>query len=166
MIKAFFADEDAYMDFELAKSAVLQEPGLSPLARAQKIATLRDALPKALRDGISVAESVSTLNAVTADLKQSGGTPAQLRAVREQLVGAEAANRLDQLDDETQRWDLRVNSYLSQRQAILVDPSLSELQRDQALAGIRTGQFSEAEQVRIAALERIHDAGLKLPAQR
>lgn len=156
--QAFFAADDVYDNYQLAKAAMLQDATLSATEKAARLAQLRNNLPDDLRDGISVTETVQTLNAITEQWKQHAGTPAELQAIRQQLVGPEATARLEALDVQVAQWNSRVDGYLNQRDKILADPSLSDPARQQQLQSLRDQNFSSSEQVRVAALERIHDA--------
>jgi lipase chaperone LimK len=162
VVQAFFGDDNAYDDYEIGKAAILQDRSLSATDKARQLAALRANLPAGLGESISAAETVETLDEVTAQWKQHGGTPAELRNIREQLVGADAADRLETLDAQNAKWNARVNAYLAQRDQILHDPSLSDIMRQQQIEALRQQGFSGAEQVRVGALERIHDAGLSV----
>lgn len=158
VVQAFFSDDDVGDDYALARATILQDGTLSATDKARKLAALREALPDAVRQSMSVVETVQTLDAVTADWKQRGGSPAELRSIRESLVGPAAADRLEALDQQTALWDARVQRYLAQRAQILQDPSLSGPMRQQQIEALREQGFSSAELVRVGALERIRDA--------
>jgi lipase chaperone LimK len=160
---AFFADDDAFDEFGLARFATLQDSSLSASAKAQKIAEARSRLPEALQKTMNAIEVVQTLDAVTGQWAQQGGTPQQLRAIREQLVGPEAATRLEALDKRVAEWDARVQNYLGQRDAIRNNSALSEAMKDEQIGVLQKG-FTKPERVRIDALERIHDTGGVDPA--
>lgn len=155
--QAFFGVDDAIDSYGVERFALLQDKSISPQAKAAKLAAIREKLPIEVREAMGAAEMVQTLNEVTVQLNQSGGTPQQLRSVRENLVGAEAADRLEAMDRENAEWRLRVESYLAQRDRIRSDAGLSESVRTQELERLRSG-FSDSERVRISAAELIRDA--------
>lgn len=155
---AFFAEDEALDEFGLERLATVQDSTLSATAKAQRIAELKAKLPEAQQKAMSAVEIVQTLDEVTSQLNRQGGTLQQLRTIREQLVGAEAANRLEALDQRVAMWDARVRTYLSQRDAALHNPSLSDDMKSQQITALRK-DFNKSELVRIDALERIHDTG-------
>jgi lipase chaperone LimK len=152
-VDAFFAFEDARDTFTLARLKTLQDASLSPTQKAQRIHELTQALPADLRAAQDVTDTVQDLHTITQEWQARGGSPDELRAARVQLVGTDAADRLEALDRRRADWVERTQRYLSQRQGLLNDPSLSELQRQQALQMLRDRGFSPQEQLRLAAVE-------------
>lgn len=150
--EAFFADDEALDRYTVARLKVLQDTSLSPADKARRINELTANLPPALRASLSVADTVQTLDALTADWKARGGSPQELRAAREQLVGPEAANRLEALDRQRSAWTIKLQSYDAQSQALQTDATLSDTQRQQALAQLRHQLFTPQEQLRLQAL--------------
>lgn len=150
---AFFADDEALDRFTLARLRVLQDNTLTPADKARRISELTAGLPAAMRADLTVADTVQNLQAITADWKARGGSPQELRAAREQLVGPDAADRLEALDRKRGEWSAKLQSYQTQRKTLLADATLSAPQRDQALAQLRGQLFSPQEQLRVQALD-------------
>jgi len=165
VIQAFFGDEDAYDRYTLARIQLMQNKNLSDAARASQLAALEQQLPASIQENMKTVNQFQNLQALTDDCKKRNCTPAELRQVRENLVGPEATDRLENLDKENAAWDQRMNSWLSQRATILGNQSLSDSDRQQQLADARNSVFSQQEQVRVLALEHIHDdnASAKTP---
>jgi lipase chaperone LimK len=157
VIQAFFGDEDTYNNYTLARLRIFQNKSLSDSQRAQQLAALQAQLPQSLQDAMKTASMVQDLQQLTDDWKKRGGTPDELHQIRENLVGPEATTRLEQLDKDNSAWDARMNSWFSQRDAILGNPGLSDQDKQAQLDSLRSSLFSATEQVRVAALERIHD---------
>ncbi len=163
VVTAFFGDDDAYDRYTLSRLDVLQNPGLSPLQRAQQLAALEQQLPEALRQSLTAINQYQNLEALTADWRARGGSAAELRQLRENLVGPEAADRLEGLDRERSDWDRRLSAWLAERAAILGNRSLGEADRLRQLADARAQRFSETERLRVESLELMHDRGERLP---
>jgi lipase chaperone LimK len=161
VVQAFFGEEDAYDRYSLDKLAILNDPALSPQEKARRVAALRDALPEAQRRQGDVVEVVGTLDTLTADWRQRSGTPQELRQLRETLVGAEAAQRLETLDRQTEAWNSRVAAYLQQRALIVGDVTLADSTRRQKVDALRSEAFSATEQLRIETIERIQESGTR-----
>lgn len=150
---AFFADDEALDRYTLARLRVLQDGSSTPAEKARRISELSTGLPPAMRADLTVADTVQNLQAITADWKAHGGSPQELRAAREQLVGSEAADRLEALDRKRSEWSAKLQSYQTQRKTLLADATLSAPQREQALAQLRGQLFSPQEQLRVQAMD-------------
>lgn len=159
VITAFFGDEDVYDNYTLARLEVMQNKDLSASQRAQQLAALQSQLPPQMQEQIKTITQAQNLETLTEDWKKRGGSAAELRQIRENLVGPEAADRLETLDKERASWDQRMDSWYSQRAAILNNQSLSEQDKQSQLDQLRNSQFSETERLRVQALERMHDRG-------
>lgn len=158
-IAAFFDDEDVYQRYTVARLEILQNTGLAPQARARQLAEAEQQLPPAMRETFAVITRVQNLEALTKDWQQRGGRPAELRQIRENLVGAEAADRLEVLDRNRAAWDQRMSAWYSARAALLGNPGLGEQDRQVQLNALRTQRFSADERLRVESLERLHDQG-------
>lgn len=159
VITAFFGDEDSYDRYTLDRVEILQDKSLTAQQRAQRLAALEQQLPAALSEQIRVINQVQNLEVVTRDWQQRGGTPAELRQLRESIVGPEATDRLETLDRENQQWDARMASWYAERDALLANRSLSEQDRQRQVEAARAARFSAQEQLRVESLERIRERG-------
>ena len=160
--EAFFGDEDAYDRYTMARIEVMQDKSLSATEKAKRTAELLNGLPPALKESVQTLNKYQELTTFTEDWKTRGGKPEELRAIREQVVGVEAADRLEALDQERAVWDGRMNDYLQQRENIMNNQALSEQDRKKQVNDIKQKNFNEQERIRVDALETIHDQGLKL----
>ncbi len=156
--QAFFGEEQDYDDYMLAKLQILANPQLSATAKAGQISQLTQRLSMPLQEDIRVLNQYQDLTALTETWKQQGGNPQELRRIREQVVGAAAADRLEALDQENVQWTHRVEAYLAQRDRLLQQPDRPEGNR-QAIEQLRQQGFSKTEQLRLDALETLHDRG-------
>lgn len=159
VITAFFGDEDTYDRYTLERLDILQDKALTPEQRAARLAAVEQQLPESMRESIRVINQVQNLDAMTREWKQRGGTAAELRQIRESLVGPEAADRLETLDQENAQWDQRMAGWYAERDAILANRNLSEQDRQRAVEEARKTRFSAQELVRAESLERIRDRG-------
>ncbi len=160
--EAFFGDEDAYDRYTLARLEVMQDKSLSATEKAKRTTELLNGLPPALKESVQMLNKYQELTTFTEDWKTRGGKPEELRAIREQVVGVEAADRLEALDQERAVWDGRMSDYLQQRDTIMKNQALSEQDRQKQVNDIKQKSFNEQERIRVDALETIHDQGLKL----
>ena len=156
--EAFFAVDEAAASFMLARRAVATDPDLAPAERDARLAALEARLPESVRTWRAEAATPLQLMREEEALRASEGSDADTRALRERMVGAEAADRLAALDQDRAAWQARVDEYRVDRLAIDENPSLDAAGRTAALDELRASRFTEPEQIRVAALDRI--AGL------
>jgi lipase chaperone LimK len=162
---ALFADVTPLEEMAVEVARTASDPGLSPEERAARRAALEATLPQSLRDTRAQVLAPLTLIQEEAALRAAGATPDAIRALREQMAGTEAADRLEALDRARADWDARVASYREARLSIEADPSLTADARAQAIADLLAARFSGPERTRIAALDRIA-AGVMSPEGR
>lgn len=149
---AFFGDEETLGNYSVASLLIMQDGSLNAREKAARIHQLNATLPPAVQEAISARERVEQLTAVTQQLRAEGASPEALRAVRVDLVGAEAADRLEALDAQRSQWSSRLQAFQAQRSAILQDTSLSDTQRRSALEQLAARSFNDVERVRALAL--------------
>lgn len=155
--EAFFARDDALDRFALARLKVLQDDTLSAEQQATQLNALRHQLPADMQQELDDVSRYQDLRTLTQSWQDQGGNDAELRQIREQTVGAAAADRLEALEQERAAFDQRMQRWLGERQAILSNSALSEADRERQIETLRAGQFSDSELVRVRTLERIHD---------
>lgn len=78
--------------------------------------------------------------------------------MRQELVGAETALRLAELDEKQASFNRDVEDYLASREQILVNDNLTLEDKNQAIDDLREQSFSTGKQRRIKGLESIHDS--------
>ena len=141
-IKALFGNADEYDDYTVDKLALMQNKSLSDKERAAKLDALKAGLSAENRANVeqpvlhlAVAEKVE-------QARQNGATPEQIRQIRTDMVGADAAKRLENLDQEEAAWKARIKQYQEARAA---DPDKAQQ--------LKATLFSPQEQLRLAAYE-------------
>lgn len=155
--RAFFAEEEAAIYAALARRDAATDPALSPAERDRRLAELDAQMPSAERQARAAALAPLTeLNRETA-MRAAGASDAQIAAARTAAFGAEAADRLAELDHAHAAWDARLAELRAARAALDADPALDAAERarrrDELLAG-----FTAAERLRIDALDRLSAA--------
>lgn len=150
---AFFAEEEAYDRYTLARLEVMQDDSLSADERASRLTALESQLPPQLQESMRDITRYQDLQTLTQQWQEVDGNPATLQQMRENLVGREAAERLAKLDQEEAEWQRRVDSWLREREMILSNTGLSDADKERQIDAKRSGRFSEPEQMRIRAQE-------------
>lgn len=150
---SFFIEEDNYDQFSAARLDILK----SSLDDAQKTEAMRDlylTLPAAIARQYEQQHQLEQLQQQELSLRENGADDAAIYAHRQQQFGDMAAVRLQALDDQRQQWQQRVDQYRDARQLIAA-AALSDADRQRQIDTLRQDLFSEAEQRRIEALDRM-----------
>lgn len=162
-VQAFYGDEDALDDYTMASLRIQQNPTLSASEKARQLGDLSRQQPAALNIEQKTLQQYQQLETLTAELKARNASPQELQAMRVQLVGPEAAARLNALDQDNALWGQRVREYLQARDAIFKqNPGNSTAQTQQIEALRHSMNFSEEDQRRLPTFEQ-HPDLLKTP---
>jgi lipase chaperone LimK len=152
---AFFAAEEEADEVAIARLRAAQDPDASPDERAAALAAAEASLPPLEQQRRREARVALELRAAEQEVLAAGGTPDDLRALRERSVGAEAAERLAALDADRAAWRARVDAYRQEKARIEHDPALDGAARDAAVARLRAERFAANERLRIEALDEL-----------
>lgn len=152
--EAFFGFRDRYDRFALARREILEDDGLDEEQKAARLAELEASLPEDLRGMVTASRRPVRLAADVAALREQGVSEARIYQLREQQLGAEAANRLAALDRRREEWDRRYQAYREQR-AVILDSGLAPADRDAQVRALRERLFEDQERRRVEALDRI-----------
>lgn len=147
---ALFGEDERAAEVAVAKSRVVQDPGLSPDERADLLAAADTRLPEAAREARARATSVLDLRADEAALRADGADEAAISRYRASKLGPEAAGRLDALDRERAAFQARIEAFRRERDLRcnkLADPAACE-------AGLLESSFDARERVRVRAILR------------
>ncbi len=157
-IAAFFGNEQSFNQFNVDQLRINEDKTLTAQQKAAKTAALIDQLPATLADSIRPSMQYAALQQLTQEINARGGSPAELRAMRESLVGAAAADRLEEVDRDEASWKSEVNNYLSAREQIK-NSGLDDTGKQQAIDALRNRTFSSNEErLRAQTFEMMNDA--------
>ncbi len=150
-----FGPENDAASAALDRLVTRAQPDLDAGQRAEHLAQNEEALPEDAQAARSRARSAIDEAKLAADLRSRGATDDEIRAAREGAVGAEAASRLEDLDQRRDDWEARLAAYRVQRDRVLADRSLGPEQRVDALDRLREERFSGDEVRHVAELDRL-----------
>lgn len=150
--QAFFAGEELYNRFTLERLSILRNPDLSDADKAYEVEALRERLPEDMQ-ALLVPQIHQDLRQQTHALREQGADAAEVRALRLSLVGPEATDRLEALDQQRAVWQQRLSAFNREREAILTQPGLADSDRASAIQALLEERFDSSEQLRISALE-------------
>ena len=149
-----FDEEERMARVALELRRIERDPDLAPEEKAARRAVAEEELPANVRAARRRARAPAELARREAALRQEGATAGEIRALREERVGPEAADRLEALDARRAAWDGRVEAYRLERDLVLEAPATGG-DRAGALERLRRERFAGPELQRIRALDRI-----------
>ena len=155
--QAFFAAEESYNLFTLERLAIQRDDNLDANAKGEALDRLRDGLPEELQASV-LPQLHSELRSQTSALQAAGGSAAQVQALRQQLVGNQAASRLQALDQQRQSWKQRLQRFQQEKSAIDHHPGLSPADKQAAIQHLAQEQFDERERLRLDASAQLASA--------
>lgn len=156
-ITAFFGAGDGYDDYSIEMVRINQNTQMSDVqkqaARQDYVSRLPDSTTKT---NIMQQANLGELITRTEQMKARGATPEALYNMRRELVGAPAAERLAQVDQEDANFEQRFTQYETQKNRLLsqgVDAAQAQIQINQ----LEQQLFDDAERKRLdgyAALQQ------------
>lgn len=152
---ALFWYEEQYDHYRVRQWEIQQDASLSVAEKQAQLQALQLTAPAGLLE-----REQSTLHLQQARQLRSQYAPensAALYSARADLFGADAAERLQQLDSQRQAWDQRYQHY-RQEVAALKTSGLSQQDQQQQIDQLRQRHYDAQESQRVAALDRIHAA--------
>lgn len=152
--QAFFALEEAADGFTLERLALRHDQTLSAAEQGAALDRFRGSLPPELQDTLAL-QLQSELRGQTRVLQARGGSSAELRQLRQQLVGNAAADRLEQLDAKRRDWQSRVMAYRQDKSRIENSRGLGDADKEAAIRRLASQRFDDNEQLRLEAAERL-----------
>ncbi len=160
--QAFFASEEAYNAFTLQRLAIQRDADMTPAAKAAAIDQLRAGLPEAMQ-ALAASQLQAELRVQVGALQAAGGSPEQVRQLRQQLVGAEATARLENLDQQRLQWQQRLQAYLKEKSRIEASEGLSQSDKTAAINRLEEEGFNPQERLRLQAAAELAMARKKQP---
>ena len=151
--QALFGDEERIVVGVAETARIMADQSLSADERAEKLAALDAALPPAARDARARALLPLQLAEAEAALRAQDASDEAIRALREQLVGPEAADRLAALDRRRAEWQGRVDAFRAARHAIETDDTLDPASRGRRIQELLAERFTPAERLRVQTLD-------------
>ncbi len=154
LAESFFGTEERMAEADLARREILADDSLAEAERDHRLWEIEQSLPPAVREARARASLPSRLRADEAALREAGGSDEEVRALREQMVGAAAADRLAELDRERTAWQARLESFRAERAAIEADARIDAAERDRRIDELLADRFTATERLRVEAIER------------
>ena len=161
-IKAFFGAEDEYDDYSIAMVKINQDKQLSA---AQKEAAKQDYISRmpdnTIKANIAQQANLDELIVRTEQLQAQGATAEELYNMRRELVGAPAAARLAQVDQQDADFDQRFKQYQTQKRQLLRQ-NADRAQAQTQIKPIEQQLFNESERKRLAGYAALQQQKAKM----
>jgi lipase chaperone LimK len=154
LAEGLFGDEERAAAVALEQRRALLDGSLSPEDRERRLDALEGDLPEAARRARAAATEPLREAAEEAALLRAGAGEDDLRAYRTATAGAEAADRLAELDRRRAAWKARVDAFRAAR-AALASSEPDPDRRSAATARLLARSFSPLEQIRVDAADRL-----------
>lgn len=154
-ISAFFASEDEYDDYSLEMVRISQNKQLN---EAQKQAARQDYISRMpnnpIKANIEQQANLGELMTRTRQMKAKGATQEELYNMRRELVGAPAAARLAQVDQQDANFAQRFEQLQNQKRQILA-ATTDKAQAQTQINQLEKQLFDEAERKRLLGYEAL-----------
>ena len=152
--EAFFGTEER-LERAALELYILHRDGASPerqsIAR-KRLDTARSAAERKARNkSLAPVRTAAKVDA----LRASGASERKVQAVRAEAFGDAAAERLAELDRSRAEWNLRIERFRADREALRAERALDDAERAVAIEMLLAERFSEQERLRVEALDRI-----------
>jgi len=155
--QVFFAADESYNLFTLERLAIQRNDSLDANAKGAALDRLRDGLSEELQASV-LPQLHTELRSQTSALQAAGGSAEQVQALRQQLVGNQAASRLQALDQQRQNWKQRLERFQQEKSAIENHPGLTSADKQAAIQRLTQEQFDERERLRLDASAQLASA--------
>lgn len=143
-IAAIFGREDAANADALARMEIRDDRTLSAQQKQVRLAALDAGLPADVRAAREASLKIVRVQEEAERLRAGGAGEEDVFRLRAEAFGADAAQRLADVDREEAAWKRRIEAYLAERRGL----------RDEAeIAALRSRMFSEDEQRRLTVYE-------------
>lgn len=150
-----FGDDERAMEAALERRRVLGDETLSADEKQRRLAALEASLPESVRSSRAAATLPARLTEQEQALRESGGSDGDVRALREKVVGPEAADRLAELDERRAAWAARLDAYRAARDRVASNATLDPAAREAALENLRARLFDARERLRVRTIDEI-----------
>lgn len=153
LASALFGYEEQYDHYRIRQWEIQQNASLSATEKQAQLQALQFSAPAGLIEREQPTQQLRQARQLQSDFAASDS--AALHAARTELLGIDAAERLQQLDHQRQAWDQRYQRYRQER-ATLDSGGLATQDRLEQITLLRQRHFDAQEIQRVAALDRIN----------
>jgi lipase chaperone LimK len=150
-----FGDDERALEIAIEQQRVESDASLSETEKTARLEELELQLPDAAQRARQASTAPLRLFHAEQELRARGGSDAELRALRESMVGPEATARLEERDRARAAWNERLVAYRAERDAIRADAALDAKAREAAIEALRAKRFDARERIRVRVIDEM-----------
>lgn len=147
----FFTHEDAQTAFLIEQIRINQDERLSIEEKSRLLEEAELLLPENIINSRESTQKYSELRENINIMIKDGASEEEVFQARKQILGTEAASALQQLDNDRNTWNTRLQHFSDARKGVL-DSSLSRQDKITSIDQLLRSQFDALEQKRVRAL--------------
>ncbi len=126
--KGLFGAQQAHSRYMLEVQALEADTQLSAIDKAQRMKRLRDQLPpEVVALDPAPPKEVFDMEQKVIALRQQGGSEAEVQRLREQVLGADSATAIAQMEQQKAQFDTRYNAYLQEKKTLAGVPAPAQI---------------------------------------
>jgi len=152
--EAFYEEEQIFDQYTLDRMKVTSNQSLSESEKQDLLVQIDNEAPEDLVQARQETQISDTLKNRTAQLRAQGADDTEIRALRSEMFGEEAAVRFDELDKQRAEWKRRLKQYMTKRSEILSSEGISIEDRQLQIDDLRANEFDGRESIRVKVFER------------
>ncbi|MFV8571103.1 lipase secretion chaperone [Marinobacter sp. SBS5] len=156
--EGFYGVEERRLRLALDRQRVMADDSLSEAEKSRALAQIDQNLPEHVRKTKETSMAVVSTVQRVQELRESGASETEVRALRLEQYGAEATARLEEVDRERRQWQKRLSDYRRRKQAVMQSEGLAPQDRSEALRLLRESMFEGHELRRIRALDKMAES--------
>ncbi len=156
VIETFFAREDQYDDYMIARSKISNNTELSETEKTEAMARLNQDSPAWLVEQNVKAHKIDNYQSKERALRSSGAESWEIQDLRRRELGDEAAANLELLDQRRADWSARLDAYRQEVDAAMAQ--YDDIRSPAAIArrdAIRAEHFKDNELRRVMSLDAL-----------
>ena len=150
-----FGDDERALEIAIEQRRVEADASLSETEKTARLEELELQLPDAAQRARQASTAPLRLFHAEQELRARGGSDAEVRALRESMVGPEATARLEERDRARAAWNERIVAYRAERDAIAADAALDAKGREAAIEALRAQRFDARERIRVRVIDEM-----------
>ena len=155
--EVFYQEEETYDEYTYSRLLLNADKSITPEERDLQLSDLQQMLPDKVRQSMRKSQIIDELKIKTDNIMAEGGDQLQVRQLRKDMFGEEAAQRFDELDRKRAQWKSRIDDYLTLRSKILSTEGLPQDELKLQVNALRDEHFDSREQLKVVVFERRAD---------
>jgi lipase chaperone LimK len=149
----FYDDEKRYDSYQIEKARLSLDGSLGYQERMARLTQLeREKLSPDVAKGIQQEREYYNLVDEIEALRAEGVSNAKIFSVRENALGFQYAERMQELDRSRAEWGLRVQDYQSKRDTIRASV-MSDIDKDTAIGELKDYMFTDRDKIKLKAYD-------------